>query len=328
MVRSPAILQSVTFHVALVVAFAVGMPYLSRDIAPEQPVLTVDIVNTLPETNLEEGAEGKAKPASKPAEEDKVEEQEAPPPPPKPAPAPAPKPVPQIDQTAEAVPTEKPVAAPEKPPEKPKAKPKAPKPISAPPKRPVQKSPEFKKRQQEQAQLTSKLQDLTERKAEERRKKEEKEKKKKEAKDKLKNLLKPKDKKKNDTAEREETEEKMNDIIGQALNTKPKTSGPLGVSVTDRLRNHLAVCWSPPPGASGADALIVDIIVRLNNRAEVQSVDIVDKARFSGDGTFKAAAQAAVRAVRLCSPLPLPLDKYDTWKELQFEFNPAFITRS
>ena len=33
------------------------MPLLSRDIAPEQPILTVDIVNVAPETNLDEGVE-------------------------------------------------------------------------------------------------------------------------------------------------------------------------------------------------------------------------------------------------------------------------------
>ena len=28
----------------------ISMPFLSRDIAPEQPILTVDIINKLPET--------------------------------------------------------------------------------------------------------------------------------------------------------------------------------------------------------------------------------------------------------------------------------------
>ncbi|MCE2517704.1 MAG: hypothetical protein J4F41_07715 [Alphaproteobacteria bacterium] len=178
--------------------------------------------------------------------------------------------------------------------------------------------------------MTSKLQDLTERKKQQRRAEQEKEKKKQEAKAKLNKLLEKQAKKKQDTADadRQEAEEKIEDLIGQALNTPRKTSGALGATVIDQLRNHLAICWSPPPGAAGADSLIVDIIVRLNNRAEVQDVEIVDKARMNRDSTFKAAARAARRAVVDCSPLPLPLDNHDTWKELQFEFDPRFITRS
>ncbi len=109
---------------------------------------------------------------------------------------------------------------------------------------------------------------------------------------------------------------------------RERTSSALGVSQTDLLRNHIAQCWNPPAGASGADALIVDIIVRLNKRAEVKDVEIVDEARMRSDGTFQAAARAASRAIIDCSPLPLPLEGYETWKELQFEFNPRFITRS
>lgn len=325
MVRVPAIIKSVVFHVAIVAGFVVTMPYLSRDIAPEQPVLTVDIVNTVDETNLNEGFKAKAEPKPQPVKEVEAEEKPTPPPPP-PAPAPAPEPpAPEEVKVAEAlpVPSEKPKATP--PP--PKVKP-VPKKLSAPPKRPTRKSPEFKKRQQQQAQLTSKLQDLTERKKQQRRAKQEQDKKKQETEDKLKKLLEKQTAKKQDNAERQEAEEKMEDLIGQALNTPRKTSGALGATVIDQLRNHLAICWSPPPGAAGADSLIVDIIVRLNHRAEVQDVEIVDKARMNRDGTFKAAARAARRAIVDCSPLPLPLDNHDKWKELQFEFDPRFITRS
>jgi hypothetical protein len=46
------------------------------------------------------------------------------------------------------------------------------------------------------------------------------------------------------------------------------------------------------------------------------------------DATFKAAARAAQRAIFDCSPLPLPLDQYEVWKELPFAFDPRFITRN
>ena len=330
MVRSSAVLKSVIFHAAVVGSFMVSMPFLSRDIAPEQPILTVEIVNTLPETNLDEGVKAKVEPkAPEPkVEEPKVEAPPAPAPaPPPPAPPPAPEPAPaEAVETAEAVPVPSVKPKPEKAP-KPKAKAK-PKPVQAPPKRPTQQSPEFKKRQQEQAALTSKLQDLTERQARLKREREEKEKKKKAAEEKMKKLLAAKEKKDKEAAERKEAQDKLDQLVGQALNTPRRTSSALGVSQTDLLRNHIAQFWNPPAGASGADALIVDIIVRLNKRAEVKEVLIVDEARMARDSTFRAAARAARSAVIESSPLPLPLDGYENWKELQFEFNPRFITRN
>ena len=333
MIDRSAIVKSLIFHVLIVAGFTATFPFLSRDVAPDQPILTVEFVDSAKETNLDEGVKGKAEPKAAEAEEETEAPAPAPapppPPPPPPKPAPQPEPTPSAaEQVAEAVPLPTPVPKPVKAPEsKPKS---APKPVQAPPKRPIQQSPDFKKRQEEQALLTSKLQDLTERNKALQRQKEEDERKKKEANDKLAKLLADQQKKKDEAnqAEREETEEKMADLIGQALNTPRKKAGKLGISDQDRLRSHIAVCWTPPPGASGADALIVDIIVRLNQRAEVKDVEIEDKARMQSDATFKAAARAAQRAIFDCSPLPLPLDQYDVWKELPFAFDPRFITRN
>lgn len=329
-----AFAQSVIFHGLVVGAFVIGMPYLSREIAPEQPILTVDIVNVVPETSLDEGAEVQEtpKPQPKQAEEPKTPSAPPPPPPPPPTPQPAPEIPPPAPKTADAVPVPspepKPVAAPK--PEKPKSKPK---PIKAPPKKPVKKSPVYKQAKQTQLALASKLQDLTDRQATLRRQKEEEEKKKKKARKKLDDLLaqsqkaNEEDQAEKDKAEKDKAKAKLDQIAGQALNTAPRKSSLTGVSLGDLLRNHIGKYWSPPPGAAGADALIIDIIVRLNAQAEVQDVAIVDKARFNSDHTYKAAANAARRAIFDASPLPLPLDEYEQWKELTIKFDPSFITR-
>ena len=41
------------------------------------------------------------------------------------------------------------------------------------------------------------------------------------------------------------------------------------------------------------------------------------------DADFQDAAEAALRAVRKCSPLKLPPDKYLDWKSTVFRFNPS-----
>ena len=195
--------------------------------------------------------------------------------------------------------------------------------VAAPPKRPQHKSPATK-RQKQQAVLTSKLQDLTRRTQEQRRRQQEEDEEKKKAREKLEQLV--AEKQEQDRQEdKEDTQEKLEELVGQALNAPRRDSGALGVSEIDRLRNHLAACWSPPPGAAGADALIVDIIVRFDAKGVVKNVEIEDKSRFRRDETFRAAANAARRAVFDCSPLPLTAQE-DT-NALVFGFNPRFITR-
>jgi hypothetical protein len=332
MVRGSAIGQSIAFHVIIVAVFFLGMPLLSRDLAPEQPILTVDIVQTLDNTNLNEGVEGKTEPEQQQVEDapEKTPPPPAPlpaPPPPAPTPAPAPPEAKTVADDAVPLPSPKPQPkkAPQSAPPKPKVKPVA---VEAPPQRPISKSPDYKKKKEQQLQLASNLQNLIDNKSQRKREEEEKEDKKKKTEDKLKNILATQQDKKKEDETKAETKDKVAKLVGQALNAPKATSGPLGMSVIDQLRSHLAVCWSPPPGAAGADALIVDIIVRLNAKAEVEYVGIVDASRYKNNQTFKAAADAVMRAVFECSPLPLPLEKFETWKELQFEFNPRFITRN
>ena len=300
MQRGVAIGQSLLVHTLVVVVAWFGLPHLSRDLAIDQPVLTVDVVNTVPETNLDEGIEAALDAAENtppPEQESRPAPEEAPPPPP-PPPAPS-------EAKVEAVPIPKPDAVPDKPTEKPKSEPvKKVANLAAPPKRPTRKSPDFKRKQQ-QAALTSKLQDLTQRKQQQRRQEEEKER----------------------QIKKDETKEKIEQLVGQALNTPKRDSGALGVSVMDRLRDHINKFWNPPSGAAGADALIVDIIIRLNTKAEVTHVEVRDGGRVGRDAAFRAAASAARRAVLEASPLPLPLDNHEAWKEIIFRFDPRFITR-
>jgi colicin import membrane protein len=42
-----------------------------------------------------------------------------------------------------------------------------------------------------------------------------------------------------------------------------------------------------------------------------------------GDALFRIAAEAAVRAVRECSPFDLPADRYAAWRVITWEFDPS-----
>ena len=98
----------------------------------------------------------------------------------------------------------------------------------------------------------------------------------------------------------------------------------LSVGELDAIRDQIADCWNIPAGAKGAEDLIVDIFVRMNPDGTVRAAEVTDKSRMRVDPFFRTAAESAIRALRnpRCSPLRLPLDKYDLWKTFTIGFNP------
>ena len=309
---------SLGFHILVVTLFTIGWPFFNSDETDIQPLIVVDIVRTVPNTNLAAAESG-----GKAADIEKEETRKKPPPPP--PPAPVPKPVAQTKPTPKATP--KPVAdsveiLPTKTVSAPvtRPKPKAPqvnkKPVSAPvsrPKPPQKKaipSPKVKpnklaqkSRQKEKADaLNGLLQNLAE-------------------------ATQAKEAEENQKAQKKALNKKLAQnltaAVGDALKTPSSSSiMPLGVSDIDRLRSHISKHWTPPVGAKGARQLKVDIFVKLERDGKVTRAEIVDKSRFNRDKLFSVAARAARSAILEASPLPLPAEKYELWKEFIFGFDP------
>jgi outer membrane biosynthesis protein TonB len=316
-IRQPVAL-SLGFHVLVVTLFTVGWPFLTSDETDTQPLIVVDIVRTVPNTNLAGADSG-----GKAADVEQEEMLKKPPPPPPPAPVPKPvaqaKPAPKVApkpvaDDAEILPSKivsAPVARPK--PEAPKA---VKKPVSAPVSRPnppqkkVTPAPKAKpnklaeqSRQKEKADaLNGLLQNLAEatqaKEAEENQKAQKK-------------------------ALNKQLAQNLTAAVGDALKTPSNLSiMPLGVSDIDRLRSHISKHWTPPVGAKGASQLKVDIFVKLERDGTVTRAEIVDKSRFNRDKLFSVAARAARSAILESSPLPLPAEKYELWKEFIFGFDP------
>ena len=318
---------SILFHLLVVAAAVIGWPFLSTPLPTAQPLIIVDMVKTVPKTNLA-AADSKAKASPEPEQEATRRKPPPPPPPPPPAPppetvasaepAPAPKP---IVQKAEILP-EKPVAAPKpKPQPKAEAKPKTvniktplsrpkrpkkqpPQPVAKPATRPNELARKSQQKEKAEA-LNGVLQNLAQA-----------------------SLAKEDKKTQKATAKQDKTAlaQSLTSAIGEAVKApQAKSIAPLGLSELDRLRAHISGCWQPPIGAKGADQLKVDIKVKLGKDGSVQQAEIADRARYSADVLYRAAANAARRAVIDCQPLPLPPEKYQLWKEFIFGFDPKFM---
>ena len=115
-----------------------------------------------------------------------------------------------------------------------------------------------------------------------------------------------------------------------ATNTKKKPQPAKGRSAgrdlamtfneIDALRARISQCWNPPVGGLGADAIKVKLRLRLREDGALsQEPEVVNRA---GSPYFRAAADAAVRAVMQCQPYELPAKKYAQWRDMILNFDP------
>ena len=94
----------------------------------------------------------------------------------------------------------------------------------------------------------------------------------------------------------------------------------------DILRNHVRQCWNAPYAANELNK-IINLKIFTNPDGSVVNVEIIDVVFYKKDPVYRAAADSARRAVKDCSPLPLPKDKYDLFKIFTFNFDTSFINR-
>ena len=257
-----SLIISVGLHVSVAVLAWIGLPSIKRDLPEEQPIVVMEMVQSVPTTNLTQG--DKPNTAKK---EQKAAKSKKPPPPPPPAPPrakpPAPKPVAKPspkapDPKAEILPQKitpkpKPKPAIAQPPAPPKSKPKTAATIKAPkrlPQSPPKRINKLARQKASQKQREDALSGVMQNLAKAKAVSEEAEKKRREK-------------------ERKEAAETLTSNLttaaGNAVRAPQKpVVGPLGLSDIDRIRQHVSSCWSPPIGTAGANTLIVDIIVTLD----------------------------------------------------------------
>lgn len=112
--------------------------------------------------------------------------------------------------------------------------------------------------------------------------------------------------------------------VGKGIGFGPALADRLMISEEDSLRRQISLCWNMPVGAREAENLVVEVVIEVNPDRTVREIHIVDEMRMNTDRYFRAAAEAAIRALRnpKCSPLALNPDKYDQWKTIRFNFDP------
>ena len=109
--------------------------------------------------------------------------------------------------------------------------------------------------------------------------------------------------------------------------SEPKNSTKFTMADIDKIRNHVATCWSPPIGTAGVNNLIVDIVVTLDRDGRVLTAEVDNKIRLVSDRTYRVAADEAIRTVFKCSPFPEPENGFEEQTNFIFSFDPRFLIR-
>jgi len=104
----------------------------------------------------------------------------------------------------------------------------------------------------------------------------------------------------------------------------PSAQTQLTLSEIDAFKVQMRRCWSVPAGAANAQSLAVRIKVFLRpDGSLLQPPQLIDTSRLqSGDNYYRAAAESAMRAIRRCAPFRMPADKYQSWREIDLNFDP------
>lgn len=291
-----AVLYSASLHAAVIVAAYFGVPSLFRSPPVVAPPIAVELVTDQP---LE-----KPKPKPKPAAPKPRPPRAKAPPPPPPAPD-----IPPPPQTALAVPEPPPEPPPPpkakpkpKPEPKPEARPAPPMPkVAAPPPRPRPKPPARKPTPKPQP---DELQAL------------------------LKNLAKQKAVRERERKREKQAARQPRPDIPRPAPTPRRSSietRRLEQELGQMVRRQLRDCWNIPAGAKDAQEMRVEIRIRLSPDGTLRGApEIIDRNRLV-DPFYRAVAESAIRALYNpeCRPLRLPLDQYDIWKEITFNFDPG-----
>ncbi|MXU65315.1 hypothetical protein [Oceanomicrobium pacificus] len=108
-----------------------------------------------------------------------------------------------------------------------------------------------------------------------------------------------------------------------------ETSLPVGPPLTrgekDGLRLAVERCWNPPAGVRDASDLVVIVDFELNIDGQlVGDVGLVEPSG-SLDSVYRAAYEAARRAIKRCAPYEMPAEKFEQWRRIEVKFNPRNV---
>ena len=115
------------------------------------------------------------------------------------------------------------------------------------------------------------------------------------------------------------------DKVENKSNDESNENAVLSISEIDLLRQQLSSCWNAPAGAVIKPGMVVRISAKVlqNMKVSSNSVRIVDTNISKTNPFYGPITDSAMRTLLNpeCTPLKLPKDKYNLWKNLTITFD-------
>ena len=120
-------------------------------------------------------------------------------------------------------------------------------------------------------------------------------------------------------------EEKVNEESKQTAENEQNENSILSISEIDLLRQQLSSCWNAPAGAviNVGDKVTISAKIQQNMKVFENSVRIIDTNISKSNPFYGPITDSAMRTLLNpeCTPLKLPEDKYNLWKNLTITFD-------
>jgi hypothetical protein len=104
----------------------------------------------------------------------------------------------------------------------------------------------------------------------------------------------------------------------------PNLASVVTASEVEGVRQKIRPCWNFIAGAKDDSNLVVTLVVQMNSDGTPISAELKETSRYNSDPVYRAAADAAHRAIMnpRCQPWPLSPEKYNAWRTITFNFDP------
>ena len=144
----------------------------------------------------------------------------------------------------------------------------------------------------------------------------------------LKTLTKPKIQQEKNKKDRKNSNkdvlDKIKKIAGNSNRQVQETEINLSQTDINRIQMHVTKYFNLSYSATEVK-IIIPLKISANSDGTIKSARIIDKSSYEKDKFYRAAADAARRAVLDSSPLPLPKGKEKKFQNFIFDFNTSFI---
>ncbi len=117
---------------------------------------------------------------------------------------------------------------------------------------------------------------------------------------------------------------KLKMIVGNSHRQVQQTEIKLSQTDINRIQMHVTKYFNLSYAATEVK-IIIPLKISANIDGTIKSAKILDKSSYKKNKFYRAAADAARRAVLDSSPLPLPKGKENKFKNFIFDFNTSFI---